>query len=156
MAAALLKIVLVSPEIPWNVGAIGRTSLAVAAELIIIKPCMVDLSDKAVKRAGLDYWEHVKLTVYDDWDAFVNTQKPEMDKLFFFSTRSSSIIYEAKFKPGSYLIFGAETKGLPEMYHKNYTGRFFKLPIYDANIRSLNLANTVTAAAYEAIRQINY
>lgn len=150
------KIVLISPEIPWNVGAIGRTCVGLNLELIIIKPTLVDLTDKAVKRAGLDYWPHVKIKMYKSWQEFLDTEQPESDKLFFFSTKAEKLVFEASFKPGCYLCYGAESKGLSESYHRDYATNMVKLPMFSEHIRSLNLANSVTASAYEALRQIRF
>jgi tRNA (cytidine/uridine-2'-O-)-methyltransferase len=149
-----LKIVLVSPEIPWNTGAIGRTCVALGMELIVIKPTLIDFSDKTLKRAGLDYWQYVKLKFYENWDEFLAAEKPANDDLFFLSTKAKKLYYDAGYKQGAYLVFGAESKGLPQFYHETYTDRFFILPMYSEHIRSLNLANTATAVAYEALRQI--
>lgn len=154
MTDPLFTIVLVSPEIPWNVGAIGRTSLAVGARMVIIKPTLVDLSDKAVKRAGLDYWPYVDLKMYENWEEFLNTENPK--NLFFLSTKAKKVLYETDIGTSPHLVFGAESKGLPEFYHNTYSDRLFKLPMYAKEVRSLNLANTVTAVAYEAVRQINF
>ena len=156
MAKPLFNIVLVSPEIPWNVGAIGRTCVALGARLIIIKPSLVDVSDKAVKRAGLDYWPFVDLKIYENWGQLIEQEKVENEKLYFLSTKAEEILFETKIEEGSYLVFGGESKGLPEFYHTEYKERFFKLPMYGDKIRSLNLANTVTAVAYETVRQIKF
>jgi tRNA (cytidine/uridine-2'-O-)-methyltransferase len=152
----LFSIVLVSPEIPWNVGAIGRTAVALGARVVIIKPTLVDLSDKAVKRAGLDYWAFVDLKMYESWEEFLAAEKVEVRDLYILSTKAEEILFSAKISKGAYLIFGAESKGLPPFYHQNYGERLFKLPMYGDKIRSLNLANTVTAVAYEAVRQIKF
>ena len=101
---------LVSPEIPWNVGAIGRTCVGFNLEMIIIGPTKVNLSDKAVKRAGLDYWRFVRCKTYENWDAFLAAEKPE--ELHFFSTKADKSIFEAEFMAGAFLVFGSETKGL--------------------------------------------
>lgn len=150
------KIVLVSPEIPWNTGAIGRTCVALNLELIIIKPTIIDLSDKALKRAGLDYWRFVQIKQYESWDEFMKAEDMKPHNLFFFSTKATKTIYEAEFYPGAALVFGSESKGLPSSYHENYHERMFIMPMYSDNIRSLNLANTATAAAFEAVRQLNF
>jgi tRNA (cytidine/uridine-2'-O-)-methyltransferase len=150
-----LKIVLVSPEIPWNTGAIGRTCVALDMELIIIKPTNIDLeNDAAVKRSGLDYWEHVKLTICESWDDFLEKYKPQNSDLFFHSTKAKKLYYDAPYSQNSFLIFGSETKGLAEFYHQNYSENFYKLPMLSEHIRSLNLANTATAVAFEAIRRL--
>ena len=148
------KIVLVSPQIPWNTGAIGRTCVALDLELIIIHPCGFDFDDAKVKRAGLDYWEFVKLKHYANWKEFLEVEKPQADKLFFLSTKAKQIYYDAGFSEGCYVVFGSETKGLDEFYHRTYQDNFYKMPMYSDKIRSLNLANSATAVAYEVLRKI--
>ncbi|PIR32495.1 MAG: tRNA (uridine(34)/cytosine(34)/5-carboxymethylaminomethyluridine(34)-2'-O)-methyltransferase TrmL [Alphaproteobacteria bacterium CG11_big_fil_rev_8_21_14_0_20_44_7] len=150
-----LKIILVHPQIHWNTGAIGRTCVALGAELIIIHPCGFHFDAKEIKRAGLDYWQYLNISHYDDWAEFLAVRKPDESDLFFFSTKAEKIYYDAKFSTNSYLIFGSETAGLPEEYHNNYADGFYKLPMYSDKIRSLNLSNTASAVIYEAIRQVS-
>lgn len=147
------KIVLVAPEIPGNTGSIGRTCVALGCELILIHPYGFELNEKAVRRAGLDYWKHVKLTEYDSWDHFLEGEEVSREQLYFFSKRSEKVYFEAEFNPGSYLIFGSETQGLPADLFMNYPEQFFKIPMYSEEVRSLNLANAATAIAYECLRQ---
>ena len=149
-----MKIILVNPEIPWNTGAIGRTCVALNMELVIIKPTSIDLAnDAAVKRSGLDYWEHVKLTICENWQDFLEKFKPMPEQLFFHSTKAEKLYFDAPYSANSFLIFGSETKGLPEFYHTSYPQNFYKLPMFSPHIRSLNLANTATAVAMEAVRK---
>ena len=150
------KIVLVAPEIPGNTGSIGRTCVALDLELILIKPLAFDISEKAVRRAGLDYWKHVKLTTYENFEEFVQAEKPNADKLFFFSKTVEKTLFEAKFSENCYLIFGSETKGLPKEIMEKYQDSLITLPMFSEHIRSLNLSNAVTAAAYETLRQISF
>lgn len=147
-----LSIVLVQPEIPGNTGAIGRTCVALDAELILIHPLGFVLSDARVKRSGLDYWPHVHLTEYASWDEFVTDRQPRADQLFLFEEYGSSSFYEPAYPEDAMLVFGQETKGLPEAIWRAYPGRQFHLPMRSEKIRSLNLANTVAAAAYQALR----
>ena len=149
------KIVLFAPEIPGNTGSIGRTCVALNIELILIKPYGFDLSEKAVRRAGLDYWKHVKLTEYDSFDHFLKIEKPDRSKLFLFENNVDQNHYDAGYTEGCYLIFGSETKGMPEFYYENYKDRMFHLPMYSEHIRSLNLSNTATTVAYECLRCLN-
>ena len=151
-----LNIVLYQPEIPGNTGSIGRTTVALDCRLILIKPYGFSLEEKEVKRAGLDYWQHVDLTEYSSWGEFYSQENPPQDNIFLFSKNASQIYYDADFKPESYLIFGRETSGLPQELHENYRDNFYSLPQYSNKIRSLNLANTATAVAYEALRKISY
>lgn len=148
-----LKIVLFNPQIHWNTGAIGRTCVAVDAELIIIHPCGFEFDDREIKRAGLDYWQYLNIKHYDSWGDFTDKESPE--NLFLLSTKAEKLYYDAKIPAGSYLVFGSETAGLPDEIHENHKDDLYKLPMYSENIRSLNLANTATAVVYEAIRQID-
>ncbi len=152
----MFKIVLYSPDIPGNTGAIGRTCIALNIELVLIRPYGFDLDEKSVRRAGLDYWKHVQLTEYENWQEFMERENPAIEKLFFFSKTAQKTYYDANFNNGSYLIFGSETKGLPEHIFETYKEQMLSLPMFSEHIRSLNLANTATAVAYEALRQISY
>lgn len=150
------KIVLVAPEIPGNTGSIGRTCVALDLELILIKPLAFDISEKAVRRAGLDYWKYVKLKTYENFDDFLENEKPTVDKMFFFSKTVQKTLFDVKYTPDCYLIFGSETKGLPKNIMEKYQDSLVTLPMYSEHIRSLNLSNAATAAAYEALRQITF
>lgn len=150
------KIVLVAPEIPGNTGSIGRTAVALDLELILIKPLAFDIDEKAVRRAGLDYWKYVKLKTYESWDDFMAQEKPSADKMFLFSRFATKPIFEVKITKDSYLVFGSETKGLPQEVKDQFIDQLITLPMNSEHIRSLNLANAATAACYEAIRQIDF
>jgi tRNA (cytidine/uridine-2'-O-)-methyltransferase len=151
--SADMKIVLVAPEIPGNTGTIGRTCVALDMELILIRPYGFDLSDKTVRRAGLDYWKHVRLVEYDSWDAFLADRGPERDHLFLFEDDGAGgTVYDPAYPAGAYLVFGQETKGLPDSIVSGLSDRVFRLPMISPHIRSLNLANAVTAVAYQAMR----
>lgn len=147
-----LSIVLVHPEIPGNTGAIGRTCVALDAEMILIHPLGFVLSDARVKRSGLDYWQHVRLSEYASWDEFVSERQPRADQMFLFEEYGSASFYDADYPEDAVLVFGQETKGIPEAIWRAYPGRQFHLPMRSEKIRSLNLANTVAAAAYQALR----
>ena len=152
MEAVPLSIILVQPEIPGNTGAIGRTCVALGMELILIHPLGFDISDKQVKRAGLDYWPHVNLTEYADWEAFLAARIPRPDQLFLFEEFGSRSFYEPAYPDDAMLVFGQETKGIPQPIIDQNPDRLFHLPMRSEVIRSLNLANTVAAAAYQALR----
>lgn len=149
------KIVLVAPEIPGNTGSIGRTCVALDLELILIKPLAFDISEKAVRRAGLDYWKYVTLKTYESFTDFLDHEKPELNQLHFFSKTAKNSLFEKTFHRDCYLIFGSETKGLDPKILTDYQAQLVSLPMYSEHIRSLNLSNAATAAAYEALRQIN-
>ncbi len=152
MSDERMKIVLVTPDIPYNTGAIGRTCLALNLELILIKPYGFSIEEKAVRRAGMDYWKHVELSEYDDWDSFVEVRKPARDRLYFFEEHGAQTIYEPHYHKDAYLVFGCETKGLsPEILAGN-DDRVFNLPMLNTRVRSLNLANVATAVIYQAMR----
>lgn len=148
-----LHIVLVEPEIPQNTGSVGRLCVATQSTLHLVKPLGFDISDAAVKRAGLDYWEHLKLVVHESMDDFM-AQLPKDAPKVFLSKKAGHTLYEWKFVPGTYLIFGKETAGLPDWILNRYPLETMRVPMYDARVRSLNLSTTVGICAYEAIRQI--
>jgi len=146
-----LKIVLVEPEIPPNTGSIARLCGATNSELHLIRPLGFSTDDKHLKRAGLDYWEYVSIRYWDSFDSFLTAQ--DELKLFFFTTKVRNDYTEAVFKPGDYLIFGKETKGLPEEILRFYHDRCYTLPMPNPHIRSLNLAMSAGIVLYEALRQ---
>lgn len=149
------NIVLFSPEIPGNTGSIGRTCVALNLRLIIIHPIAFDLSEKAVRRAGLDYWKYVEIVEYQNWEEFINTESPN-NLIFFSRFKQQRPFYDAPYEKNCYLIFGSETKGLPEEILEKYAIQTYALPMFSEHIRSLNLANAATTAAYEALRQIEF
>jgi tRNA (cytidine/uridine-2'-O-)-methyltransferase len=148
------NIVLHAPDIPGNTGSIGRTCVALDLRLILIKPYGFDLSEKAVRRAGLDYWKHIELSEYENWDDFESTENPE--NLIFYSKTGAKNYYEAPYQENCFLVFGSETKALPSELMEKYKDKLYSLPQYSEHIRSLNLSNVATAAAYEALRQISF
>jgi len=147
-----LKMVLVTPEIPYNTGAIGRTCVALELELILIKPYGFSIDEKAVRRAGTDYWKHVNLTEYDNWQSFVDDRKPPRDSLYFFEEHGAQSFYTPDYQDDAYLVFGCESKGLPAELLDGLDDRVFKLPMRSPLVRSLNLANVAAAVVYQAMR----
>ena len=150
-----LNVVLVEPEIPQNTGSVGRLCLAVGATLHLVEPLGFDIDHKKLKRAGLDYWEHLDVRVHSSLESFEQTLAPE-DSVALIENRSGRVLYDFSFTPGTYLIFGRETTGLPEWLLEKYSDRTLTIPMFDARIRSLNLANSVSIAVYEAVRQIGF
>ena len=148
----MLSIVLIQPEIPGNTGAVGRTCVALDAELVLIHPLGFTITDARVKRSGLDYWPHVRLREFANWEVFAEERRPRADQLFLFEEHASTSFYEPDYPEDAMLVFGQETKGIPEAIWRAYPGRQFHLPMRSDKIRSLNLANTVAAAAYQAMR----
>ncbi len=149
----LLRIVLVEPEIPQNTGNVGRTCVAVRSELHLIRPLGFEISDKNLKRAGLDYWPHLKWQIHDNYDAWW-AQVTDPSRVFFFTTHTSRSYFEAKFQTGDWLVFGKETKGLESSLLQRNEPQLLTLPQYGP-VRSLNLATAVAIASYEAIRQFH-
>ena len=154
--APLFNIVLTNPEIPGNTGSIGRTCVGLGVRLHLIHPLGFDLSEKAVRRAGLDYWKHADIKEHQSFDDFLKTEDiKDNEKLIFFSRFSQdNIFYNAPYKKDCYLIFGSETKGLPQDILKKYEKNCYGLPLYSEHIRSLNLSNVATTAAYECLRHL--
>jgi tRNA (cytidine/uridine-2'-O-)-methyltransferase len=145
------NIVLIEPEIPPNTGSIARLCGATHTVLHLVRPLGFSTDDKHLKRAGLDYWQFVDIRYWDSLDHFLAAQ--EETRLFFFTTKVVASYTEARFQPGDFLVFGKETKGLPEEILKFYNDRCYTLPMPNPNIRSLNLAMTAGIVLYEALRQ---
>ncbi|MEE2987512.1 MAG: tRNA (cytidine(34)-2'-O)-methyltransferase [Nitrospinota bacterium] len=148
-----LKIVLIEPQIPVNTGAIGRLCLATQSTLHLVKPMGFQITDTKLKRAGLDYWQHLQVVLHENSNSFFDSL-PEKAPIVFFSTKARNIYYQHRFKEGSYLIFGNETNGISENILKDHPDRMFRIPHYDTRVRSLNLANVASIITYEAIRQL--
>ncbi|WP_301751727.1 tRNA (cytidine(34)-2'-O)-methyltransferase [uncultured Erythrobacter sp.] len=148
----MTAIILIQPEIPGNTGSVGRTCVALGMELILIHPLGFEITDTRVKRAGLDYWPHVNLTEYASWDAFLEARTPRAEQLFLFEEFGAKSFYEPDYPDDAMLVFGKETTGIPKAIIDRHADRLVKLPMRSEVIRSLNLANTVTAAAYQALR----
>ncbi|MBQ8606424.1 MAG: tRNA (uridine(34)/cytosine(34)/5-carboxymethylaminomethyluridine(34)-2'-O)-methyltransferase TrmL [Clostridia bacterium] len=149
----MINIVLVEPEIPQNTGNIARTCAATGMRLHIIEPIMFEISDRTVKRAGLDYWQYLDLTIYKNYDEFLEKNKGE----FYYCTTKGKNIYSDADLTGEdlYLVFGKETKGLPEPLLASNYDRCIRIPMID-EARSLNLSNSVAIIGYEALRQQNF
>ena len=146
----MVDIVLVEPEIPHNTGAIARTCAATGARLHLVKPLGFDISDKMVKRCGLDYWHLVDITVYENLDEYFS--KMGDDKLFLATTKAPRSYDEADLSGDVTLMFGKETAGLPEWLREKYRDSCIRIPMIE-EARSLNLSNSVAVLAYEALRQ---
>ena len=144
-------VVLVAPEIHWNTGNIGRTCLATNASLHLVNPLGFSLESREVKRAGLDYWENVRLTVWDDFDDFLENTAPQKDEVAVFSKRGSKSFWTMTCPRRLFLIFGSETRGLPENILRKYADATYHIPI-TSDIRSLNLSTAAGIALYESLR----
>ena len=149
----MLHIVLVEPEIPQNCGNIARTCAATGCTLHLIRPLGFDISDKAVKRAGLDYWHLVSVQAYDNLDAFF--RQNEVRRMWCLSTKAPRSYTDAAFQDGDYLFFGKETKGLPEDFLEAHRDSCVRIPMR-SEARSLNLSNAVAITVFEALRQLDF
>lgn len=148
-----LNVVLVEPEIPQNTGSVGRLCLATGTVLHLVEPLGFEITHSRLKRAGLDYWEHLQLKMHPSLDDFLKQLPPSAPKVFF-SKKAGHTLFQHQFVPGTYLIFGKETAGLPDRVINAYPTETVRIPMYDARVRSLNLANSVSIGVYEAIRQL--
>ena len=144
-------VILVAPEIHWNTGNIGRTCLAVGAYLHLIKPLGFSLNSREVRRAGLDYWQNVKLTVWDDFDRFLMKMLPKSGELAVFSKRGAKPFWTMPSAKRLFLVFGSETRGLAEALLDRYSACTYHIPI-QAETRSLNLSTAAGIALYESLR----
>lgn len=146
----VFNIVLIEPEIPPNTGNVGRLCLATGSTLHLVKPFGFSLDDRQLKRAGLDYWDEVDLRI---WDALADLQRAQTTntRYFFLTTKAKAAYYGVKFQPGDFLVFGRETKGLPESLLAANAGSCITIPMQSA--RSLNLATAVAIVLFEAVRQ---
>jgi tRNA (cytidine/uridine-2'-O-)-methyltransferase len=146
------RVALIEPEIPQNTGNIGRTCVGTQSQLHLIGPLGFEITDKNLKRAGLDYWPHLYWRQYENYENWYNLL-PDPERCFFFSTKAKKNYDQINFQKGDWLVFGKETKGLPEPILKQYQDRVIKIPQYGP-IRSLNVATAVAIALYEGIRQL--
>lgn len=148
-----LHIVLIEPEIPQNTGNIARTCAATGIILHLVEPLGFSLKDKYLKRAGLDYWDMLDIRTYKSLEYFMEKTDPK--DCFFLTTKGGKTHSEVKYSKNSYLVFGKETKGLPESLLYNNYDRCIRIPMVNDS-RSLNLSNAVAVTAYEALRQLDY
>lgn len=149
----MLNIVLVSPEIHQNTGNIARTCAATGARLHLIRPLGFEITDKALRRAGLDYWYLLDVGLYDSLEDFFEKEKPQ--RFWLLSTKAPRKYSEASFQDGDYLFFGRESAGLPEQFLERHRERCLKIPMAE-EARSLNLSNAVAITTYEALRQLDF
>ena len=149
-----LNIVMVEPEIPQNTGNIARTCAAIGAKLHLVHPLGFNISEKAVKRAGLDYWDKVEIEEHDSFEKFLEKYKPEEKNMFFATTKGKHVYSEPDYNKLDevFLLFGKETKGLPEDILQKYIDNTIRIPM-KPTLRSLNLSNSVAIVAFEVLRQ---
>ena len=145
-----MNIVLHEPEIALNTGNIGRTCVATETRLHLIRPLGFRLSEKDIKRAGMDYWDKLDLTVYDDYDDFVKRNAGA--KIYYATTKAHKVYTEVSYEPDCFIMFGKESAGIPEEILVEHEEDCVRIPMW-GDIRSLNLANSVSIILYEALRQ---
>ena len=145
---------LFQPEIPQNTGNIARTCVLTGSKLHLIKPLGFSLDEKHLRRAGLDYWKYLDLTLYDSYEEL--REKYKEGTFYFSTTHGKNFYHEAKFKDGDFIVFGRETCGLPDEIRDSAPEKCIRVPMIKTSTRSLNLSNTVAIIAYEALRQINF
>lgn len=147
-----LNIVLIEPEIPNNTGNIGRLALASGSNLHLVKPLGFEIDDTRLKRAGLDYWQHLSVTYYNNIEAFFEINKNE--NMVFLSSHGTKNHWDITFEDNLFLIFGKESVGLPKSIIEKNSDRLFKIPLYSEHVRSLNLANSVSIVVYEGLKKL--
>lgn len=152
-----VNIVLVEPEIPQNTGNIARTCAAIGAKLHLVHPLGFSISEKAVKRAGLDYWDKLDIEEHSSLNTFLTKYSPKSNNMYFATTKGKHIYSEPNYSSMEevFILFGKETKGLPEDLLLKYINNTIRIPMRE-NLRSLNLANSVCIVAYEIFRQNNF
>ena len=152
-----MHIVLVEPEIPQNTGNIARTCAAIGAKLHLVYPLGFNISEKQVKRAGLDYWDKLEIEEHTNFKEFLNKYKPEENNMFFVTTKGKHVYSDVDYSKMEdvYILFGKETKGLPEDILKTHLEQTIRIPMRET-IRSLNLSNSVAIVAYEIFKQQNF
>lgn len=155
MIAPVFHVVLVRPEIPQNTGSIARLAAATKTRLHLVGPLGFSLEDRYLKRAGLDYWPLVDLRTYAGWGEFDAIFDSVHSPCFkYFSTHAEKSYLDAEYRPGDFLVFGSETKGLGAEFLSTRLDASYRIPIFEPGVRSLNLANAVSIVVYEALRQM--
>ena len=152
-----INVVLVEPEIPQNTGNIARTCAATGCKLHLVKPLGFDISDKYLKRAGLDYWDKLEIEEHDSFNEFLQKYSPEENNMFFITTKGQNCYSDIDYSKMDevFVLFGKETKGLPEDILKSHLDKTARIPMRET-LRSLNLSNSVAIVVYEILRQSNF
>ncbi|MGA1227409.1 MAG: tRNA (cytidine(34)-2'-O)-methyltransferase [Tamlana sp.] len=148
-----LNIVLIEPEIPNNTGNVGRLALASGSNLHLVKPFGFEINDTRLKRAGLDYWQHLQITYYESIDDFFRINRDK--KMAFLSSHGNKNYWDIPFENNLFLIFGKESVGLPKSLISAQKENLFKIALYSNHVRSLNLSNAVSIVIYEGLRQLH-
>lgn len=148
----MLNIVLINPEIPFNTGNIGRSCVATGTRLHLVGKLGFKIASKEIRRSGLDYWPNLDYVRYETWEDFLEQQQPEKEKMFFLSTKGEKAFWDATIPDGSFLIFGAESCGLPKEFYTLYKEQLLTIPM-TGPVRSLNLSSSAAIVLFEALRQ---
>lgn len=148
-----LNIVLIEPEIPNNTGNIGRLALASGSNLHLVKPFGFEIDDTRLKRAGLDYWQHLSVTYYENIEEFFTINKDK--NMVFLSSHGKQKHWDIPFEDNLFLVFGKESVGLPKSIIQTYLNQLYKIPLYSKHVRSLNLANAVSILVYEGLKHLD-
>jgi len=148
----MFNIVLISPQIPWNTGSIGRVCVNTGSKLHLIKPLGFSIDNKQLERAGLDYWEKLNPTIWESFDDFLKENKKFENRFFFGTTKTDKLYFDAKFEVGDFLFFGSETAGIPREILDKYPNNNITIPMTKEG-RSLNLAISTSIILYKAIEQ---
>ena len=148
-----MHVVLVNPEIPPNTGNVARLCAATGSVLHLIEPLGFRITDARLKRAGLDYWDSIDIRRHSGFDSFLETVRPP--RMFLYSTAGKQSFFDAEYRPGDALVFGCETRGLPDELLARHAENVYAIPIRPEHVRSLNLSSAVAAVVYEALRQIH-
>lgn len=151
----MINIVLYEPEIPANTGNIGRTCVATNTRLHLIEPMGFRLTEKAIKRAGMDYWQDLDVTTYMNYEEFLEKNPKAKEKMYMGTTKAQNVYTEVSYDSDCYIMFGKESAGIPEEILVNYKETSIRIPMVN-EIRSLNLANSVAIVLYEALRQTGF
>ncbi|MBQ6107735.1 MAG: tRNA (cytidine(34)-2'-O)-methyltransferase [Thermoguttaceae bacterium] len=149
-----LNIVLFQPEIPHNTGAVGRTCVGLGAKLWLVRPMGFQITDRNLKRAGLDYWQFLDWEIVENWNA-LREKLPQWDRYFFFTKKAVKCYQTINYRSGDVLVYGCETQGFPDSFHEMYADQLVRIPIRP-QVRSLNLSVSVGISAFEAMRQIGF
>lgn len=147
-----LNVVLFQPEIPHNTGAVGRTCVGLGAKLWLVRPMGFQITDRNLKRAGLDYWQYLDWEIVENWNS-LREKLPQWDRYFFFTKKAKYSYLDIHYQAGDVLVYGSETQGFPDSFHQLYADNCLKIPIRP-QIRSLNLSVSVGISCFEAMRQI--
>ena len=151
----MMNVVLLEPEMPSNTGNIGRTCVATQTRLHLIEPLGFKLNEKALKRAGLDYWDKLDVTVYSDYQDFLERNPDALGRMYFATTKAHKVYSDMKYETDCYLMFGKESAGIPEEILVENEDHCVRIPMW-GDIRSLNLSNSVSIVLYEALRQNHF